>query len=102
MYFVIFARDNENVLDKRLAVRPAHLERLKQLNDQGRLLVAGPMPKTEDKPATETGFAGSCLIAEFASLEEAKQWASQDPYVEAGVYGEVTVLPYLVVYPKQD
>lgn len=98
-YYVIFATDNENVLDKRLAVRPAHLARLEDLHAQGRLLVAGPNPKCDADPKI-TGFAGSTVIAKFSSLEEAKAWANEDPYLSAGVYKEVIVRPYIVVFSK--
>lgn len=100
MYFVIFATDNENVLEKRLEVRPAHLARLKELKDQGRLLCAGPNPKSDVKDPKETGFAGSTVIAEFNSLEDAKAWADQDPYIAAGVYKSVEIRPYIVALEK--
>lgn len=93
MYYVIFAQDNPDSLEKRLAVRPAHLARLEKLQAEGRLLTAGPNP-TEDG----SGITGSTVIAEFNSLEEAQQWASQDPYVEAGVYGEVIIKPFKKVF----
>lgn len=99
MYYVIFATDNDNVLDTRLSVRPAHLARLQALKDEGRLLVAGPNPKSDADPKT-TGFAGSTVIAQFASLEEAQAWADADPYFEAGVYKSVEVRPYVVVFEK--
>ncbi|RIY31776.1 hypothetical protein CJP74_06280 [Psittacicella melopsittaci] len=98
-YYVIFSTDHENVLEKRLAARPDHLARLQELKDQGRLLVAGPNPKSDADPKT-TGFAGSTVIAQFASLEEAQQWADQDPYLAAGVYKSVEVRPYIVVFEK--
>ncbi|RIY34364.1 YciI family protein [Psittacicella gerlachiana] len=98
-YYVIFSTDHENVLEKRLAARPAHLARLEELKNQGRLLVAGPNPKTDADPKT-TGFAGSTVIAQFASLEQAQAWADQDPYLEAGVYQKVEVRPYTVVFEK--
>lgn len=93
MYYVIFAQDHPNTLEKRLEVRPAHLARLEQLQAEGRLLTAGPNP-TEDG----SGVTGSTVIAEFDSLQAAKQWASQDPYVEAGVYGDVIVKPFKKVF----
>ncbi|MDE3981444.1 YciI family protein [Glaesserella parasuis] len=98
MYYVIFAQDIPNTLEKRLAVRGKHLERLKQLQAEGRLLTAGPNPAIDDENPGEAGFTGSTVIAKFNSLEEAKQWASQDPYVEAGVYGEVIVKPFKKVF----
>ncbi|VTU06746.1 YciI-like protein [Actinobacillus indolicus] len=98
MYYVIFAQDNPNTLEKRLAVREKHLERLKQLQAEERLLTAGPNPAIDDENPGEAGFTGSTVIAKFNSLEDAKQWASQDPYVEAGVYGDVIVKPFKKVF----
>lgn len=98
MYYVIFAQDIPDTLTKRLAVREKHLERLKQLQAEDRLLTAGPNPAIDDENPGEAGFTGSTVIARFNSLEEAKQWASQDPYVEAGVYGDVIVKPFKKVF----
>ncbi|KAE9533654.1 MULTISPECIES: YciI family protein [Ursidibacter] len=98
MYYVIFAQDIPNTLEKRLAVREKHLARLKQLQAEDRLLTAGPNPAIDDENPGDAGFTGSTVIAEFSSLEQAKQWASEDPYVEAGVYGEVIVKPFKKVF----
>lgn len=98
MYYVIFAQDNPNTLEKRLVVREKHLARLTQLQAEGRLLTAGPNPAIDDENPNEAGFTGSTVIAQFDSLESAKQWAAQDPYVEAGVYGEVIVKPFKKVF----
>lgn len=98
MYYVIFAQDKPNTLDKRLAVREKHLARLTQLQAENRLLTAGPNPAIDDENPGEAGFTGSTVIAQFDSLETAKQWASEDPYVEAGVYGEVIVKPFKKVF----
>lgn len=92
-YFVIFAQDVPHTLEKRLAVRPQHLARLQQLQDEDRLLTAGPNPSADGSSVT-----GSTVIAKFATLEDAQTWASQDPYVDAGVYGEVIVKPYKRVF----
>ncbi|QLB40957.1 YciI family protein [Mannheimia pernigra] len=93
MYYIIFAQDNPNTLEKRLEVRPAHLARLEKLQAEDRLLIAGPNP-TEDG----TGVTGSTVIAEFNSLEDAQKWASEDPYVDAGVYGDVIIKPFKRVF----
>lgn len=98
MYYVIFAQDTLNSLEKRLAVREKHLERLKQLQAEGRLLTAGPNPAIDDENPGEAGFSGSTVIAKFDSLEAAKAWAALDPYVEAGVYGEVIIKPFKRVF----
>ncbi|EDP58021.1 YciI family protein [Vibrio sp. AND4] len=98
MWYVIFAQDVENSLEKRLSVRPQHIERLKQLQDEGRLLTAGPMPAIDSDNPGEAGFTGSTVIADFASLEEAQSWANSDPYIAVGVYENVIVKPFKKVF----
>jgi len=100
MLYAIIAQDVENSLQDRLAARPKHLERLNALQDQGRLIIAGPHPAVDSEDPGESGFSGSLVVAEFDNLEDAKAWADADPYVEAGVYGEVTVKPFKKVFPN--
>ena len=100
MWYVIHASDCEDSLEVRKATRPAHLERLHVLIEQGRLLVAGPMPNIDSPDPGPAGFSGSTIIAEFDSLGDARQWADADPYVEAGVYESVEVTPFKRVMPK--
>ncbi|RDE19600.1 YciI family protein [Motiliproteus coralliicola] len=99
MYYAIISEDVENSLEKRLAARPDHLARLQQLNDEGRLLVAGPHPAIDSEDPGPAGFSGSLVISEFDSLEAAQQWADADPYIAAGVYAKVVVKPYKKVLP---
>ncbi|GEM74607.1 YciI family protein [Vibrio sagamiensis] len=98
MWYVIFSQDVENSLEKRLSVRPQHLERLQKLQDQGRLLTAGPMPAVDSNEPGKAGFTGSTVIADFNCLEDAQAWANSDPYVEAGVYHNVIVKPFKKVF----
>lgn len=99
MYYAVFATDVDNTLDKRMAARPAHLARLHQLKDEGRLLVAGPFPAIDNEDPGSAGYSGSLIVAEFSSLEEARAWANVDPYVAAGVYADVKVKPFRKVLP---
>ena len=99
MWYVIHATDVENSLKARMAARPAHIERVKSLLAEGRLLVAGPMPNIDSENPGPAGFSGSTIIAEFDSLEDARQWANSDPYVEAGVYDFVDVRPFIKALP---
>lgn len=99
MYYVIYAKDKPESLPKRLQARPQHLARLEALKDSGNLLVAGPMPAIDSNDPGEAGFTGSVIIAEFDSLEDAKQWAAQDPYLDSGVYDSVEVSPFKYVLP---
>lgn len=98
MWYVIFSQDVENSLEKRMSVRPDHLARLQELQEQGRLLTAGPMPAIDSENPAEAGFTGSTVIADFASLADAKAWADADPYVAAGVYANVIVKPFKKVF----
>ncbi|MEW6991727.1 YciI family protein [Colwelliaceae bacterium 6441] len=99
MYYLIYSEDVENSLPLRMQVREHHLARLKELQQQGRLLVAGPCPAIDSENPGEAGFTGSLIIAKFSSLDDAKNWADQDPYIEAGVYNKTTVKPYKKVLP---
>lgn len=99
MFYAVIAEDKPNSLEKRLEVRPEHLERIKQLNNEGRLLLAGPHPSIDAEDPGEAGFSGSLIVAEFSSLEDAKQWAETDPFVKAGVYDKITVKPFRKVLP---
>jgi uncharacterized protein YciI len=99
MLYAIISEDISNSLEKRKLTRPAHLARLQQLNDEGRLLVAGPHPAIDNNDPGEAGFTGSLVIAEFASLEQAQSWADADPYVAAGIYAKMVVKPFKKVLP---
>jgi uncharacterized protein YciI len=100
MLYAIFAEDVVDSLEKRLATRPAHLERLQSLQNQGKLILAGPHPAIDAENPGAAGFTGSLIVAEFNSLEEAQTWANADPYLAAGVYARVTVKPFKQVFPQ--
>mgnify|MGYP001813858308 CR=1 FL=1 len=99
MLYAIIAQDNEDTLEKRLAARPAHLERLQALQAEGRLLLAGPHPAIDSEEPGPAGFSGSLIVAEFTSQQDAQLWANADPYVAAGVYSQVTIKPFKKVLP---
>lgn len=98
MLYSIVGVDIENSLSQRLAARPDHLKRLQDLRDQGRLVLAGPNPAIDSNDPGEAGFSGSVVVAEFESLQDAQAWADADPYVDAGVYANVTVKPFKQVF----
>jgi len=99
MLYVIFSQDVADSLALRQQARPAHIARLQALNEQGRLLVAGPNPAVDSEEPGEAGFTGSTVIAEFTSLQDAQAWADADPYVAAGVYANVIVKPFKKALP---
>ena len=99
MWYAIEGYDDADVLERRLAARPAHLERLLALRDAGRLLLAGPCPAIDAEDPGPAGFSGSLVVARFDSLEAARAWADADPYCAAGVYARVDVRPFRKVLP---
>lgn len=99
MFYAILAEDREDSLEQRIKTRPEHLERLRQLQHEGRLLLAGPHPAIDAEDPGPAGFSGSLIVAEFPDLESAKAWADNDPYVQAGVYLRVTVKPFKKTLP---
>jgi len=99
MWYAIIGTDNDSSLEARKAARPAHLERLTALRDAGRLKLAGPFPAIDAEDPGPAGFSGSLIVAEFASLADARAWADADPYVAAGVYARVDIKPFRHVLP---
>ena len=99
MLYVIIGEDCADSLDKRLAARPAHVERLQALQADARLILAGPCPAIDSPDPGPAGFSGSLIVAEFPSLADAQAWAEADPYVAAGVYAKVSVKPFKKVLP---
>jgi len=98
--YAIISEDNKNSLEKRTATRSAHVARLQNLQNEGRLVLAGPHPAIDTDNPGAAGFTGSLVVAEFDNLEAAKQWAESDPYNDAGVYAKVIVKPFKKVFPQ--
>ena len=99
MWYAITALDHPDSLPKRLATRPAHVQRLRELQAAGRLLPAGPFPAIDSEEPGPAGFSGSLIVAEFEDLAAAQAWAGADPYVAAGVYRDVSVRPFCKTLP---
>lgn len=100
MLYAIISKDVEDSLPRRLSVRGEHLQRLQVLQDEGRLVLAGPHPAIDHENPGEAGFTGSLVVAQFGSLEAAQQWTDADPYRQAGVYADVLVKPFKKVFPQ--
>lgn len=99
MLYAIICEDNDASLEVRRAHRPAHLQRLTELKNEGRLIIAGPHPAVDSEDPGEQGFTGSLIVAEFPSLADARAWAEMDPFSQSGVYRNVKVKPYIKVLP---
>lgn len=99
MLYAIISQDVKNSLDKRASARPEHIERIMQLKEEGRLILAGPHPAIDNIEPGPAGFTGSLIVAEFATLEAAQSWADDDPFKKAGVYDSIVVKPFKKVLP---
>ena len=100
MLYAVIGQDVSDSLTKRLATRPAHMSRLQALQNEGRLILAGPFPTVDAVEPGAAGFSGSLIVAEFATLRDAETWAQADPYLAAGVYAQILVKPFKKVFPK--
>ncbi len=100
MLYAIISEDVQNSLEKRLSVRSAHLQRLQVLQNEGRLILAGPHPAIDSENPGDAGFTGSLVVAEFVDLSAAQKWADADPYKTAGVYARVIIKPFKQVFPQ--
>ena len=98
MYYAVISQDVEDSLEKRMSVRAEHVARLQALQNEGRLLIAGPHPAIDSEDPGPAGFTGSLIVAEFDSLEAAQAWADTDPYIASGAYEKVTVKPFKKVF----
>jgi uncharacterized protein YciI len=86
MHYAIVAYDKPNALAKRMAARPEHLKHLETLGD--RLLLAGPF-------LDENGdMAGSFMVIEAGSQEEAEAIYAKDPFMVQGVFDSITIKPW--------
>jgi len=97
--YAIIAGDRPGSLEARLAARPEHLKRLQSLQDEGRLVLAGPHPAIDSPDPGPAGFSGSLIVAEFPDLKAAQAWADADPFSAAGVYQQILVKPFKQVFP---
>jgi uncharacterized protein YciI len=89
MLFVIIGHDGPDGARLRPTVRPAHLENLKPLIDQGRLVIGGPF----------TDGSGSLMILDMETEAEAVEFIRTDPYTKQGVFERFEVKPFRRVAP---
>jgi uncharacterized protein len=99
MWYAIVAEESPETLKKRMQARPDHLARLQKLQEEGKLLLAGPFPAIDSNDPGPAGFTGSLIIADFDDLQTATEWANADPFVNEGVYTQVTVKPFRKTLP---
>ncbi|MCO5733575.1 YciI-like protein [Rhizobium sp. SSA_523] len=92
--FAFVCTDKPDHLQVRMDTRPAHLDHLNALNDQGILKMAGPFLDADGKPN------GSLVIVEADTIDAARAIADADPYSKAGLFASVDVKPFNWVFNK--
>jgi uncharacterized protein YciI len=90
MKFVIIGYDGPDGQAKRKIYRTAHLAHLEPLDQQGRVILAGPL----------TDQTGSLLVLDFETKDEAQEFVNKDPYAVFGVFARVDIHPFMQVFPK--
>lgn len=88
--FVLIGWDGPNGVAVRQTHRPAHLDRLKALDAEGRVRLGGPL----------TDGAGSLLVIDFADQAQAEAWMAEDPYLKAGGFARTEVHPFVAGFPQ--
>ena len=83
MQFIVKAYDGPDMLEKRMAVRPRHLEGMKKLGKQ--IICAGGLLDDEGK------MKGSVLVMEFENREALDDYLAKEPYVTEGVWQKIDV-----------
>lgn len=107
--FAIIGHDVAGSSESRQAARSDHISRLKTLESEGRLVIAGPTPITHASAHSQANelpsadipaMSGSIIIADFNSIADAQDWANKDPYFLQGVYSHVDIKPFIQVLPQ--
>ncbi len=89
MQFLVKAYDGEGMLEKRMEVRPRHLEGMKALGRQ--VIAAGGLLDGEGR------MKGSALVMEFPDRAALDKYLAGEPYVAEGVWQKIEVEPMNVV-----
>ena len=93
MHFLVKAYDGEGMLEKRLMVRPRHLEGMARLG--AHVICAGGLLDTSGK------MKGSVLVLDFADRSELDAYLAREPYVQEQVWEKIEVERMNVVIPKR-
>ena len=90
MQYVIHAYDHTDAdaLDRRMAVRPAHLDYVRQLKADGQFLLGGALLDTDGR------MIGSMLMLDLATEEQLKNYLNTDPYIIQGIWDKIDVRPF--------
>ena len=87
MQFLVTGYDgkDEGAMDRRMAVRGAHMKLVETMKQEGRFLYAGALLDDEER------MIGSVLFVDFPSREALDQWLQIEPYVTGDVWREIDV-----------
>lgn len=88
MQFMVVAYDgtDEKALERRMAVREAHLKGAKEMFDEGKLLYASGILNDDGK------MIGSMMVVDFESKAELEEkWLKNEPYIKGSVWENIDI-----------
>jgi uncharacterized protein len=90
--YLITAYDgtDENALERRMNVRPFHLEGAKKLKEDGNFIIGGAILNEEGK------MIGSTMILQFEHQSDLQNWIDNEPYIQQKVWEKFQVKPFRV------
>ena len=94
MQFVVNAHDGKNMLEKRMEVRPRHLENMTRNKEH--VVCAGGILDEAGKPI------GSVLVLDFESRDQLDAYLAGEPYIIEKVWEDVKVESLNVVIVKGE
>ena len=96
MQYLITAHDGPDMLEKRMEVRPRHLENMERVKKTGSVVCAGGILDGKGRPV------GSALVLDFASRDLLDAYLAAEPYLTEKVWETVTVEPMHVVILRNE
>lgn len=92
MLFLIIGRDGRDAAapGRRMAARPAHLERVAPMAADGTLVVGGALLDAAGD------MVGSAAVIDVPDEAAARAWIAEDPYAKQGVWQDIEIHPYRI------
>lgn len=93
MHYLVIGRDGSDAQaqDRRMAARPNHLQKMKDLKADGHFVFAGALLDEQGQ-----NMKGSAIVVEFESEEGLNQWLSSEPYIEGKVWEQYEVVKFKI------
>ncbi len=81
---------DEGAIDRRLKIRPLHIENIKTLKAANNYVIGGAMLNEEGN------MIGSTMILQFENKQDLENWKSNEPYILEHIWEKVEIKPFRV------